>query len=133
MRLALLLAAWPAMSAAETPLTGAEFQAHIGQNTISYLYSNSVRGVADYGPNRTLLWAFEGDECIQGQWYEDGSEICFAYENGTLSACWNFYIDGDRLRGVATRLGSGTQPDLQIFEVAHTDQPLTCSDPDVGV
>lgn len=133
MRLALILAAWPLAATAETPLTGAEFQAHIGQRTISYLYSNSVRGVADYGPDRTLLWAFAGDECIRGQWFEDGSEICFAFEDGTLSACWHFYLDGNRLRGDATRLGSGLQRDLQIFEVSHTDQPLTCTGPDVGV
>lgn len=133
MRLALVFAAWPALACAETPLTGAEFQAHIGQNTISYLYSNSVRGIADYGPDRTLIWAFEGDECVRGQWFEDGDEICFAYEDGALSACWLFTMDGDRLRGTATRLGSGSLTDLQIFEVSHTDQPLTCPGPDVGV
>ena len=133
MRLALFLAALPAMAAAETPLSGAEFQAHIGQNTFSYLYSNSVRGTADYGPDRTLLWAFQGDECIRGQWYEAGSEICFAFADGTLSACWHFYVENDRLRGVATRLGSGDPADLQIAEVSHTDQPLTCAGPDVGV
>jgi hypothetical protein len=133
MRLASLLMLWPALAAAETPMTGAEFQAHIGQNTISYLYSNDVRGIADYGPNRTLLWAFEGEECIRGQWFEDRSDICFEFEDGSLSACWNFYLDGNRLRGVATRLGSGEMPDIEIFEVAHTDQPLTCSGPDIGV
>ena len=133
MRLALFLAALPAMAAAETPLTGAEFQSHIGQNTFSYLYSNGVRGTADYGPDRTLLWAFEGDECIRGQWFEDGSEICFAFADGTLSACWHFFVEQNRLRGVATRLGSGDPADLQIFEVSHTDQPLTCAGPGLGV
>jgi hypothetical protein len=131
--LACLLATWPLTAAAERPLTGAEFQAHVGQNTISYLYSNAVRGVADYGPNRTLLWAFEGDDCIRGQWFEDGSDICFAFEDGTLSACWAFHLDGNRLKGVATRLGSGALPDLEIVELAHTDQPLTCTGPGVGV
>lgn len=125
------------MATAETqatgPLTGTEFQAHVGQNTFSYLYSNAVRGVADYGPDRTLIWVFEGGECIRGQWFEDGGDICFAYEDGTLSACWRFYLENNRLRGDATRLGSGSLRDLQIFEVAHTDQSLTCPGPDVGV
>jgi hypothetical protein len=133
MRPVILLAAWPAIASAEIPLTGAEFQAHVGQNTFSYLYSNAVRGVADYGPDRTLLWAFEGDACFRGQWFEDGSDICFAFEDGSLSACWAFYLDGNRLRGVATRLGSGNPPDIEIFEEAHTDQPLSCGGPDVGV
>lgn len=133
MRCATLLALWPTLGAAQTPMTGAEFQAHVGQNTFSYLYSNSVRGVADYGPNRTLLWAFEGDACVKGQWFEDGSDICFAFDDGTLSACWTFTFEDNRLRGIATRLGSGAAADLEIYEVAHTDQPLVCADPDAGV
>lgn len=132
-RLALILSLLSTQAGAETPMTGDEFQAHVGMNTVSYHYSNGVRGVADYGAGRTLLWAFEGDSCIPGQWFEDGDEICFAYEDGRLSACWQFFLDGDRLRGVATRLGSGERPDLTIFEVSHTDQALGCPGPDVGV
>jgi hypothetical protein len=125
------LAATPAL--AETPLTGAEFQAHIGQNTISYLYSNGVRGTADYGPDRTLVWAFEGDSCFNGQWYEDRNQICFAFEDGSLSACWHMFLDGDRLHGKATFLSSDSPLNLEIREVAHTDQPMACPGPDVGV
>ena len=126
-----LLLASPAL--ADTPMTGAEFQAHVGTGTVSYLYSNGVRGVADYGPDRTLLWAFEGDDCIKGYWFEDGDQLCFAFEDGTLSACWHFFKDGDRIRGHATVLASGDLTDLEIREVSHTDQALTCSGPDVGV
>jgi hypothetical protein len=114
-------------------MTGAEFQAHIGTNTFSYGYSTGARGIADYGPDRTLLWAFKGDRCITGRWHEDGEEICFAYEDGTLSACWHFFLEGNRLRGIATRLGSGRPAGLEIFELSHTDQPLVCAGPDVGV
>jgi hypothetical protein len=138
MRLALALfaalslpAAVPA--AAETPMTGAEFQAHVGTNTFSYAYSNGVRGTADYGPGRTLLWAFEGDDCISGKWFEDGDQLCFAFEDGRLSACWHFFKDNGRLRGQATYLGSGDLAEIEIFEVSHTDQPLGCLGPDVGV
>jgi hypothetical protein len=131
--LPVLVALCPALATAETPMTGAEFQAHVGSNTISYLYSNGVRGTADYGPARTLRWAFEGDTCINGSWFDDGDQLCFAFEDGTLSACWHFYKDGNRIHGTATLLGSGDQPDLEIHEVSHTDQPLTCPGPDVGV
>jgi hypothetical protein len=133
MRIAILALFLATPALARTPMTGAEFQAHVGTSTISYLYSSGVRGVADYGPDRTLLWAFEGDDCIRGYWFEDGDQLCFAFEDGTLSACWHFFKDGDRLRGIATVLGSGDTPDLEIYEVSHTDQPLTCSGPDVGV
>jgi hypothetical protein len=134
MRLAVLLfALLPATAHAETPMTGAEFQAHVGQNTISYLYSSGVRGIADYGPARTLRWAFEGEACFNGYWFEDGDQLCFAFEDGTLSACWHFFKDGNRLRGTATVLGSGDLTELEIQEVSHTDQPLTCPGPDMGV
>lgn len=117
----------------EKPLTGAEFQAHIGQNTISYVYSNGARGTADYGPDRTLVWAFEGDACFHAQWYEDRDQICFAFEDGALSACWHMFLNGDRLYGKATYLSSGSPLDLEINEVSHTDQALSCPGPDVGV
>lgn len=132
MRAALALALLPTSLAAETPMTGAEFQARVGTDTIAYLYSNGVRGVADYGPDRTLLWAFEGGECVKGYWFDDGSQLCFAFEDGTLSACWQFFLQDNRLRGKASQLGSGGLPDLEIYEVAHTDQPLTCAGPDLG-
>ena len=128
-----LCAALSGPAAAETPMTGAEFQAHVGTNTFSYAYSNGVRGTADYGPDRTLLWAFEGDDCISGKWFEDGDQLCFAFEDGRLSACWHFFKDNGRLRGQATYLGSGDLAEIEIFEVSHTDQPLTCAGPDVGV
>ena len=137
MRLALALTLGAVLSGpavAETPMTGAEFQAHVGTNTFSYRYSNGVRGVADYGPGRTLVWAFEGDSCVKGYWFDDGDQLCFAFEDKTLSACWHFFKDGNRLRGHVTRLGSGygTDIDIDIFEVSHTDQPLTCPGADAG-
>jgi hypothetical protein len=134
MRLALALcAAFTLPAAAETPMTGAEFQAHVGTNTFSYAYSNGVRGTADYGPGRTLLWAFEGGDCFTGTWFEDGDQLCFAFEDGRLSACWHFFKDNGRLRGTATYLASGDTADIEIFEVSHSDQPLGCPGPDVGV
>lgn len=130
--LALALAVAPTLAAAEPPMTGAEFQAHIGMNTFSYLYSNGVRGTADYGPGHTLVWAFEGDTCVNGYWFEAGDDICFAFEDGALSACWHFYKQDNRLHGIATRLSSGDQTSVEIFEASHTDQSVDCPGPDVG-
>ncbi|KAF0112873.1 MAG: hypothetical protein FD150_2232 [Rhodobacteraceae bacterium] len=133
MRAAVLLALWPALAAAETPMTGAEFQAHVGRNTFSYGYSTGTRSIADYGADQTVLWAFQGDRCVTGRWYADGKEICFANKDGTLSACWHFFLKDNRLRGLATRLGSGGPDGMEIFEISHTDQPLVCAGPDAGV
>jgi hypothetical protein len=133
MRKAVLLVALASPAFAEDPMTAAEFQAHVGQNTVSYLYSNGVRGTADYGPDRTLLWAFEGDSCFAGYWFDKEDQICFAFADGTLSACWHFYRQDDRLLGKATFLHSGSPLDLELVEVSHTDQSMSCPGPDVGV
>ncbi|MGL4236270.1 hypothetical protein [Tabrizicola sp.] len=134
MRLAALcLAVIPLTAKAETPMTGAEFEAHVGTGTVVYSYNSGDTGTADYGPGRTLRWAFAGDACFNGYWFEQGDELCFAFEDGRLSACWHFYKDGDRIYGQATVRSSGNPEDLQIFEVSRSDQPLACPGSDVGV
>lgn len=134
MRLAtLLLGLAPTALAAETPMTGAEFAAHVGSRTVTYSYSNGAVGTADYGPGRTLRWAFEGESCFNGSWFDRGDELCFAFEDGSLSACWHFYRDGDRIWGRASYTRSGDHTVLDIHEVAQSDQPLACPGPDVGV
>ena len=126
-----LLLAAPA--AAEAPLTADAFAAHVGADTLHYAYSTGDRGAADYGPDGTLRWAFEGEPCLDGIWFARGDEICFAYTDGRLSACWLFYHDGGRLRGQATELGSGNTDPLEIREIGRSTAPLACPGPDVGV
>lgn len=125
------LCALPA--SAEVPLTGAEFAAHVGTDTVSYAYSTGTRGTADYGPDGTLLWAFQDEPCFEAVWFARNDEICFAYPDGRLSACWHFVQDGAGLRGTATELGSGSTEPLEIRETGRTGKPLDCPGPDVGV
>jgi hypothetical protein len=133
MRPGLLLAVFAAPALAETPLTPAEFAAHIGTDTLTYDYSSGDRGTADYGPNRTLRWAFAGAPCFNGTWFPRDDEICFASEDGTLSACWLFYNRTNGLHGIATFRASGDTAPLEIFEIARTTAPLACDLPHVGV
>lgn len=128
---ALALSATPGF--AETALTADQFAAHIGTDTFRYGYNTGTRGTADYGPNRTLVWAFEGGPCFDGQWFPRGPDICFAYTDGRLSACWRFTLGPDGLQGVATERASGNLDPLTIFETSRSPEPLDCPAPDVGV
>jgi hypothetical protein len=113
----------------ETPMTGAEFAAHVGTGTVSYAYSSGARGVADYGPDRSVLWAFEGEDCKTGFWFEVGDRLCFVFADDALSACWHFTLRDGRLHGVSTFLGPDTRTAVEIFEVSHSDQPMVCPAP----
>ncbi len=125
------LAALPAH--AEALLTGEAFQAYIARDTITYGYSTGAEGTADYGPDRTLRWAFKGQPCIDGIWFPRGDEICFAFEDGALSACWHLTLGPDGLQGTATELASGSHDPLAIFETGRSTDPLSCPAPLVGV
>lgn len=114
-------------------MTPTEFAAYIGMDTLTYGYSSGDRGTADYGPDRTLRWAFAGGSCFNGSWFPRDDEICFAFEDGRLSACWLFYMRAEGLQGIATFRASGDTAPLEIFEVARTTAPLACAGPDVGV
>lgn len=118
---------------AETPLSAKAFAAHVGSDTITYSYSTGLVGTADYGPERSLRWAFAGEPCFDGRWFARDDEICFAYTDDRLSACWHFFLDGDSLHATLTDLSaSDTQP-LQIRETARSAEPLDCPSADLGV
>ena len=58
---------------AETPLSAKAFAAHVGSDTITYSYSTGLVGTADYGPERSLRWAFAGEPCFDGRWFDIGT------------------------------------------------------------
>lgn len=125
--LAAALAALPAH--AETPMTGPEFEANTTGETITYDYGNGLFGTEEYLPGRKVRWAFEGDLCIYGEWYEQGDQICFAYENDPTPACWLYFLDGGQIRGRYMGEGGG----WEILESSRAGGPLPCAGPDVGV
>ncbi|MGQ0566143.1 MAG: hypothetical protein ACT4OK_13890 [Gemmobacter sp.] len=131
--LALLLAPAPAL--AETtpvspPMTGAEFESYATGKTLTYGLGGEVYGIEQYLPGRRVLWAFKGDICREGYWYEAGQEICFVYEQDVGGPqCWTFHrIEG----GIRARF-TGDPNGADLSEVAQSSSPLVCSGPDVGV
>ncbi|MDJ0628680.1 MAG: hypothetical protein QNJ44_10510 [Rhodobacter sp.] len=131
MRIALLLSALaaPIVALAETPMTAAEFEAYVAGRTLTFIDRGVPYGVEEYLPGRRVRWAYIGDQCRDGYWYDAGDQICFVYENNPEPQCWIF-------TRAAGRLGAkfmGDDDGRQLYEAAQSDEPLICPGPDVGV
>jgi hypothetical protein len=131
--LALTLAACPALAESvpsAPPMSAAEFESYSTGKTLTYGLGGEVYGIEQYLPGRRVLWAFKGDECREGYWYEAGQEICFVYEDDLDGPqCWTFHrIDG----GIRARF-AGDPNGADLSEVAQSSSPLICAGPDVGV
>lgn len=122
----------PATRAAdETPLDAEAFDAYTRGRTLSFVHMGQPYGIEEYLPDRRVRWAFIGDECQDGTWYERAGNICFLYDNAPDNEqCWRFYLSGDRLRGV---FQGPDGPSTELYEVEQSSTPLACQGPGVGV
>ncbi|TKA93916.1 hypothetical protein FAZ78_25265 [Cereibacter changlensis] len=127
--LSCLLAALPATGSAEEPISAAEFEAYATGKTLSYAVGGQVYGAEQYLPGRRVLWAFKGEECNYGRWYEEDGKVCFVYEHDATPQCWTFYRGAEGLRA---RFGDDPEG-TELSEVAQSKAPLICAGPDVGV
>lgn len=109
-----LLAIIGAPASAEPPLSAEALAAHVGTNTLPYPHSTGDRGSADYGPDRRVRWAFDGQPCLDGRWFARVDH-------------------GDGLRGTASERGSGKIARLDIRETGRNADALACPGPKVGV
>ena len=123
---ALLLAASPAL--AETPMTGAEFDALTVGRSMTWSEFGMVYGVEQYLPDRRVRWSAVGKDCKLGHWYEDGPQICFQYEDDIEPDCWIIFRDGDSIRARYTSQPTANDPVV----VAETPDPPACFGPEVG-
>ncbi|MDP3261775.1 MAG: hypothetical protein U1E06_02625 [Tabrizicola sp.] len=129
MRLAVLLSALAFPALAETPLTGPQFDANVTGSTITYDYGGGLFGTEEYLPDRAVRWAFEGDTCVYGTWYQRGEQICFVYDNEPTPQCWLYFLENGGIRGRYM----GPDGGWEILESQRTTNPLSCAGPDVGV
>lgn len=116
-------------SLAETPMTAAEFEAYSTGKTLTYSVDGEVYGAEQYLPDRRVIWAFKGNTCADGVWYEEAGLICFAYENDADPQCWTFYAGATGLRAEFIGDAAGSP----LSEVDQSPLPLNCAGPDVGV
>jgi hypothetical protein len=130
---ALLAVALPlaAPLAAQETMSAEEFDAYTLGRTLSYGLQGTPYGIEEYLPNRRVRWAFVGQECQDGVWFERNGAICFIYDNApSEQQCWTFFQTEDGLRGVYQGLDG---PSTELYEVQQTNEPLTCQGPGVGV
>lgn len=109
---------------AETPMTGAEFEAYTTGKTLSYgTAANPGFGVERYLPGRRVLWSTVPGECLEGKWYDTATEICFVYRDDPVHKCWEVFQTPNGIRSVFTNVPDGTV----LFEATESI-PLICGD-----
>ncbi len=123
----LILAATPSL--AQTPLNADEFDAATVGDTITYDYGGGLFGTEEYLPDRRVRWAFDGQLCIYGVWYQKDNQICFRYENDPSPPCWLYFLEDGKIRGRYMGDGGG----WEIIETSRDGGPLPCAGPDLGV
>ncbi|MFN0115715.1 MAG: hypothetical protein ACKVPY_13675 [Paracoccaceae bacterium] len=111
------------------PLSAAEFEALSVGRTFFYEADGVPYGAEQYLPGRKVVWAFVGDDCRKGSWYEDAGYICFVYEDSAEPQCWTFEASPTGLMA-RFRDDPGGAP---LVGVRQSPAPLACLGPDVGV
>jgi hypothetical protein len=124
---ACLLAATPVCA---EPMTGAEFEAYVTGKTLDFAINGEIYGREEYLPNRRVRWAFSGDKCLNGFWYERAPrEICFIYDDSIDEQCWNYSETPEGM--IARFLNDPSAPD--VYAADESDTGLFCPGPEVGV
>jgi hypothetical protein len=126
--LVLALSGLPAQ-AADAPMTIEEFDAYATGKTLTYAIGGEIYGAEQYLPGRKVIWAFKGQECRRGFWYEQAGEVCFVYEHEGAPQCWRFFHGPGGLRAQFSSDPEGAE----LAAVNESSEPLICAGPDVGV
>ncbi|MEM9437049.1 MAG: hypothetical protein AAGA15_08410 [Pseudomonadota bacterium] len=112
------------------PLTASEFEALTTGKTLTYATEGQTPyGTEEYLPGRKVRWAFTGQECKDGEWFEEGGLICFIYEDNPDPQCWSFFLTPQGIRAQFENR-EGTAP---LYSIAESTEPLFCPGPLIGV
>lgn len=131
MRWPLALATLPAAALAEEAMSAKDFEALATGKTMTYARDGSIWGREQYLAGRRVIWAFEGEACKRGIWYEaEPGLICFVYDDDPDGLeCWRFYLQDGKL----VAWSDATLTGMPLAVVEETAQPMACPGPDVGV
>ena len=114
----------------QTPMSAAEFEAYVTGRTLTFGQNGLPYGIEEFHPGRRTTWAFMGDECRKGRWFDRDTQICFVYDDAPgQEHCWIFWRGDEGLN--ARFIGEGEQTEL--YEVQRSTRPLICPGPEVGV
>lgn len=127
---AVLLVGLAQTAAGQTPMSAEEFESYVTGRTLTFGFEGMPYGIEEFRPGRRTTWAFIGEECREGHWFDRGEQICFIYDDRPEEEhCWIFWRGEDGLRARFMGEGSGTE----LYEVQRSSRPLICPGPEVGV
>ena len=124
-----VLASLATPALAQSPMSGAEFEAYTEGRTLYFDSAGGEYGVEEYLPGRRVRWSFLDGRCLDGIWYEADGMICFVYEEYDDPQCWTFFRQGQGLRALFENDPASTQ----LYEARQTEEPMLCYGPDIGV
>ena len=125
----ILCLAIPLPALAQSLMSADEFDAYTRGKTFYYGAAGAAYGAEEYLPDRRVRWSFLDGKCQEGYWYEEGTLICFVYENQPEPQCWSFTRSD---AGLIARF-ENDPAQTELYEVEQSDEPLMCLGPDVGV
>ncbi|MEE9388030.1 MAG: hypothetical protein V3U96_05440 [Paracoccaceae bacterium] len=118
-------------AAAQSAMSGDEFDAYTLGKTLTFMENGQAYGVEQYLPGRRVTWAFDNGDCKTGRWNEpETGMICFSYEGSDEGAqCWNFFRIETGLRAKFLGVTDGRE----LYEARRSLSPMLCLGPQVGV
>lgn len=126
--MALLLALFPVAGHAQPVVPPQVFEQMSTGKTLYFFRNGTFFGAEQYFPNRRSLWQYNGGECLEGNWFEQGDLVCFTYREDPRVQCWHFI---KKSNGYVAR-GDGDPPELDLELGAIDTQPLNCTGPAFG-
>ena len=115
-------------AAAQDLMTAEEFDTYTRGKTLFYGREGRAYGAEIYYDKRRVLWSFLDGECREGEWYQDGSLICFVYENNPDPQCWSFSKGTD---GLVARFENDPLT-TELYEAREAGEEMVCLGPKVG-
>lgn len=115
--------------AAQSAMSGAEFDAYTKGKTLHFLNNGQQYGVERYFPGNRVEWSFLDGECQTGFWYQSEEMICFEYDENPTPQCWVFSIQNNKLMGVF----EGDTSNTVLVEDQGRADPMLCLGPKIGV
>lgn len=111
------------------PLGEEAFANRVTGRTFFYSSDGQAYGAEQYLPGHRVIWAFTGEDCKRGRWYEKQGLICFAYEDDPGEQCWTFHDSPSGL----TAYFLGDPNTAPLVALRQSPAPMACMGPDIGV
>jgi len=97
--------------------------------TLYFSQEGRFYGAEQYLKNNRVRWQYPNGECTEGQWYGQGNQLCFQYEDVIGAQCWIMWDEGGQLLA----RHADDPADIPIELDRKDELPLPCAGPDLGV